>query len=140
MGELRPLNSDAIDRGWMMSDGVSRERAAAYPTGGAWHKAGIVIAMLFTPTLAGKACSAYFNNPRTCEAIVGDILKASETNAATVGAKLIDIVEIKDGPKSETAIECNGLGLWSNAEKTPIRYRTYKEYDKWWVGYETDPT
>lgn len=109
-------------------------------TEGWWWKAFPLIAFFGGSLLVNKACSVYNDYQFSCRGLVGDITKASEKDSATTGVRLLDIVEIKDGAKTDKLLECSGLGIWSDSSKVPIRYKHYEEYGKWWVSYESDPS
>jgi len=78
-------------------------------------------------------------NSYTCENLVPDIVALSKENESDLfPVRLIDIVEIRTVSTTDSNISCGGLGILNNRERSPVSYRAYVEFDKWWIEYDLE--
>ena len=72
----------------------------------------------------------------SCEGIVETVMEISEGNRPQNGYSIVGVVEIETLSREKTRNECKGLAVLSNTSTLPITFRSYVEYDQWWIAYE----
>lgn len=117
-----------------MSDSDTARDAVEISGGQRLIRGAIVIAMFLSPWLAFRWYDSYSSS---CQGMVGDVAKLSADNKSALNpSRIIDVVQTSESSRQEKEIVCRGTAIWSDGRKTPISYRTYEEYGKWWLTYE----
>lgn len=100
-----------------------------------WKEWGRIVGALGFAALLYVVFSGWAGSSRSCAGLVPEVARISK-DASPLGIKIIDVVEPKTVREEAERTECTGTAILSSAQKIPIKYRTYKEYDKWYVYFE----
>lgn len=100
--------------------------------GANWKRAPIVLLIFFGPYAAWSIYAGWANS---CTGMARDVIALSKENQTLAGGYLIDLVQIENGSETEETKECSALGLWSDSSRSPVSYRRYQEFGKWYLTY-----
>lgn len=94
----------------------------------------IVGAWVYTPTLLNRI---FGYSDFSCAGLVSDVITTSKENArGLISIHIVDIVEVATLSTGDDETSCEGLALLSNTARQRVKYRAYREFDKWWVEYD----
>lgn len=104
--------------------------------GWAFYAVGIAIAV--TPVavaLNWGAITSFFSTTYTCENLVAEVVKISESNAAPGMPRVIGIVGASTVSTADDRVECAGTGVLSTTGRLPLNYSAHIEDGRWWIEF-----
>jgi hypothetical protein len=114
-------------------ENVSANKKVGWPI----YAAGIAIAaapiavVLNWGAIVGALSAGY-----TCESMVPEIVKISESNAAPGAPRVIGVVGVSTVSTASDRVECTGAGVLSTAVRVPLNYSGHIEDGQWWIVYK----